>query len=102
MKEFDLCSETATPESYDDVNDEAIHILNVHFVGELSRTRAVKFACARVLHFHKHLPPGASQRVRFDLRGQFIGSRNLEAARKAIIEASASVGIPVLVEFLTN
>ena len=54
MKELDLDWGTATPEGYDDANREALHVLNVNFIGEANRNRVVKFACARVLHFHRH------------------------------------------------
>lgn len=102
MEELDLDWGTATPEAYDDVNKEAVHVLNVHFIGEVSRNRVLKFACARVLHFHKHLPKGSSQRVRFDLRGQRVSSKNLELARQTIVQEAAKHGIAVSVEFLTN
>ena len=102
MEELDLDWGIATPEAYDDVNKEALHVLNVRFTGEVNRNRAVKFACARVLHFHKHLPKGSSQRVRFDLRGQLVSNKNLELARQTIVEEAAKHGIQVSVEFLTN
>ena len=102
MEELDLDWGTATPEGYDDANREALHILNVNFIGEANRNRVVKFACARVLHFHRHLPKGSSQRVRFDLRGQLVSNRNLELARQAITHEASRHGIQVSVEFLTN
>ena len=102
MKKVDLDWGIATPEAYDDINREALHVLNVHFIGEANRNRVIQFTCARVLHFHKHLPQGSSQRVRFDLRGQLVSNKNLEAARQTIVEESAKRGIEVSVEFLTN
>lgn len=102
MEKADLDWGIATPEAYDDVNKEALHVLNVHFIGEANRNRVVNFACARVLHFHKHLPQGSSQRVRFDLRGQLVSNKNLEAARQTIVGEAAKRGIKVTVEFLTN
>lgn len=102
MKELDLDWGIATPEAYDDVNKEALHVLNVHFIGEANRNRVLKFASARVLHFHRHLPKGSYQRVRFDLRGQLVSNKNLELARQTIVEEAAKHGIQVSVEFLTN
>ncbi|MCO8125243.1 hypothetical protein NHH03_26130 [Stieleria sp. TO1_6] len=102
MEELDLDWGIVTPEAYDDVKKEALHVLNVHFIGEVNRNRVVKFACARVLHFHKHLPKGSSQKVRFDLRGQLVSNKNLELARQTIVEEAAKHGIQVSVEFLTN
>lgn len=100
MKELDFG--IATPDAYDDVNKESLHVLNVHFIGEVNRSRVLKFACARVLHFNKHLPKGSSQRVRFDLRGQLVSNKNLELARQTIVQEAAKHGIQVSVEFLTN
>jgi len=102
MERVDIDCGTATPEAYDDVSMEALHVLNVHFIGDMNRSRVVKFACARVLHFHKHLPKGSSQRIRFDLRGQRISNKNLESSRQAILQEAAKHGIPVSVEFLTS
>ena len=102
MQKADLDWGVVTPEAYDDVTKEALHVLNVLFVGEMNRTRAIKFTSARVLHFHRHLPQGSSQRVRFDLRGQLISNKNLEMARQTIVEQAQQKGIPVSVEFLTN
>lgn len=102
MKELNLDWGIATPEGYDDANREALHVLNVNFIGEANRNRVVKFACARVLHFHRHLPKGSSQRVRFDLRGQLVSNKNLELARQAIMQEAAEHGIQVSVEFVTN
>lgn len=102
MEELDLDWGIATPEAYDDVSREALHVLNVHFIGEVNRNRVVKFACARVLHFHKHLPKGSSQRVRVDLRSQLVSNKNLELARQTIIQDAARHGIQVSVEFLTH
>lgn len=102
MEEPDLDWGSATPEAYDDVAQEALHILNVNFIGKVNRNRVVKFVCARVLHFHKHLPKGCTQRVRFDLRGQLVSNKNLELARQTIIQESSKHGIQVSVEFLTN
>ena len=92
----------ATPEAYNNVTKEALHVLNVHFIGDLNRTRVVKFVCARVFHFHRHLPEGSSQRVVFDLRGQLVSNRNLESARQTLVQEAADRGIQVSVEFLTN
>lgn len=91
-----------TPEGYEDATKEALHVLNVNFIGEENRSRALKFICARVLHFHLHLPKNSSQRVRFDLRGQLVRSKNLEHVRNAIINEATRHGILVTVEFLTN
>jgi hypothetical protein len=102
MDERDLDWGAVTPEAYDDATQEALHILNVHFIGQVSRDRVVKFTCARVLHFHKHLPAGSSHRVRFDLRGQLISHKNLESARQAIVSTANEAGIRASVEFLTN
>jgi hypothetical protein len=102
MEEIDLAWGLATPEAYDNVNNEALHVLNVHFIGEVNRNRAVKFASARILHFHRHLPKGSTQRVRFDLRGQLVSNKNLEQARQTIVQEAAKHGIQVSVEFLTN
>ena len=102
MKKIDLDWGIATPEAYDDANNEALHVLNVHFIGEANRNRVVKFACARVLHFHRHLPQGCSQRITFDLRGQFVSNKNLESARQRIVDESAEKSIEVSVQFLTN
>ena len=102
MEEVDLDWGLATPEAYDDVNREALHILNVNFIGQVNRNRVTKFTCARILHFHKHLPKGSSQRVMFDLRGQLVSNKNLELARKTIAQEAAKHGIKVSVEFLTN
>lgn len=102
MEELNLDWGVATPEAYDDIRKEALHVLNVHFIGEVNRNRVVKFTCARVLHFHEHLPKGSSQRVRFDLRGQLVSGKNLELARQTIVQEAAKFGIQVSVEFLTN
>lgn len=102
MEEQDLDWGIVTPEAYDDMAREALHVLNVHFIGEVNRNRATKFASARVMHFHKHLPKGCSQRVRFDLRGQRVSNKNLELTRQTIIQECLKHGIQVSVEFLTN
>lgn len=102
MREIDLDWGVVTPEAYDDVNRVALHVLNVNLIGDINRNRVIKFTCARVLHFAKHLPNGSSQRIRFDLRGQLIGNRNLEHVRQTIVQESANRGIVVTVEFLTN
>ncbi len=102
MVKFDLDCGSATPEAYDDVSKEALHILNVYFIDDVNRNRVVNFACARVLHFHKHLPKGSSQRVIFDLRGQPVGNNNLESARMAIEQEAVKYGIRISVEFLTS
>jgi hypothetical protein len=102
MEELDLDWGTATPEGYDDANREALHILNVNFIGEENRNRVVKFVVARVLHFHRHLPKGSSQRVRFDLRGQLVSNKNLNLARQAIFHEAAKHTVNVSIEFLTN
>lgn len=93
---------TATPEAYDDVSMEALHVLNVHFIGSTNVKRVIRFTCARVLHFRRHLPAGASQRIRFDVRGQRINSKDLESSRQAIMHEASKNGILVSVEFLTN
>jgi hypothetical protein len=92
----------ATPEGYNEATREALHVLNVNFIGEANRNRVVKFTCARVLHFDKHLPPGSSQKVFFDLRGQLVGGKNLELARQTIVDEASQRNIRVSVEFLTN
>jgi len=74
----------------------------VNFVGEAHRSRVLKFVCARIVHFHKHLPKGSSQRVRFDLRGQWVSTKNLEQARHALVQESAKHGVHVEVDFLTG
>jgi hypothetical protein len=102
MEQQDFGSGTATPEGYDDANQEALHVLNVCLVGESNRNRVVKFTCGRILHFKRHLPEGSSQRIRFDLRGQAISSKMLELVRKQVIDDAAKHGIQVTVEFLTN
>lgn len=102
MEKLDLDWGIATPEGFDDANKEALHVLNVNFIGEANRHRVLKFVCARVLHFHRHLPKGSSQRVRFDLRGQLVSNKNLELARQTIVREAAKHGIQVAVEFLTN
>lgn len=91
-----------TPEGYDEVNREALHILNVNFIGEVNRDRVVNFVCARVLYFDRHLPKGSSQRVRFDLRGQLVSNKSLEHARQTLTREASRHGIRVSVEFLTN
>jgi hypothetical protein len=102
MEEPDLDWGIATPEGYDDASREALHILNVNFIGEVNRNRVVKFVVARVLHFHRHLPAGSSQRVRLDLRGQLVSNKNLDLARQAIAHEAAKHQINVSIEFLTN
>src|SRR5258708_28809302 len=87
----------ATPEAYNDVNREALHVLNVNLVGDSNRRRALKFVCARILHFAKQLPRGSSQRIRFDLRGQMIGNSRLDQMRRVIVEESSRRGIEVAV-----
>lgn len=98
----DLDWGNATPEGYDDNNMEALHVLNVRFVGEANRNRVLKFVCARILHFHRHLPKGSSQRVRFDLRGQLVSIKNLEHARQTIVQEAAKHGVRVTIDFLTS
>jgi len=98
----DLDCGVATPEGYDDGSREALHVLNVNVIGDSSRNRVVKFVCARVLHFSRHLPSGSSQRIRFDLRGQMVSSTRLDQIRRTIVEESSKRGIQVVVEFLTN
>ena len=102
MNELDLDWGKITPEGYDDTNREALHILNVNFIGEESRNRVVKFAVARMLYFHRHLPEDSSQRIRFDLRGQLVSNKNLELARQSIFREAAKHKINVSIEFLTN
>ena len=102
MEEPGLDWGRATPEGYDDANREALHILNVNFIGEENRNRVVKFVVARVLHFHRHLPQGSSQRVRLDLRGQLVSNKNLDHARQAITHEAAKHQVNVSIEFLTN
>lgn len=91
-----------TPEGYDGQKREALQILNMKLVGEANRRRAVRFVTARVVHFSKHLPENSSQRLRFDLRGQLIGTRALNGMRQAILDEASKHGIVVTVEFLTN
>lgn len=93
---------SATPEFYDPVAGEALHVLNVYFIGEPNRNRVLMFACARIRHFCKQLPPGTSQRIRFDLRGQRASNRVLAHARQTIADNAMRLGIPVSVEFITN
>jgi hypothetical protein len=102
MKKLDFDCGHATPEAYDDIKKEALHVLNVHFIGDDNRNRVVKFAIARVKFFHRHLPKGSSQRVRFDLRGQLISNKNIEFARQAIEQDAMKHGIQISVEFLTT
>jgi len=102
MEEFDFDIGAATPEGYDEVNREALHILNVNFIGEENRSRVLKFVIARILRFQRHLPEGSSQRIRFDLRGQVVGNKYLENTRQAIFDEAARCRINVSVEFLTN
>ena len=98
----DLDCGVATPEAYDDLSREALQVLNVNIIGDLNRERVLKFVCARVLHFKKHLPEGSSQRIRFDLRGQKVSNSRLDQIRRAIIEESRRHAIQVTVEYLTN
>lgn len=91
-----------TPEFYDAVNREALHVLNVNLIGDLNRNRVLTFTCARVLHFARHLPKDSSQRIRFDLRGQLVSNKNLDQVRQTLVRESAKHGIHVAVEFLTN
>src|ERR1700722_14528552 len=99
MEEPDLDWGPATPEGYNDANHEALHVLNVNFVGEENRNRVLRFVLARILHFARHLPKGSSQRVRFDFRGQFASHKNLAHVRGAISQFAAKHGINVSVEF---
>jgi len=98
----DLDCGIATPEGYDEAKREALHVLNVNLIGDVNRNRVLKFACARVLHFHKHLPQGSSQRILFDLRGQRVSDKNLKLVRETIKQESVEHGIHVTIEFLTN
>jgi len=102
MEEINLYFGVATPEGYDEERVEALHVLNVNFVGEANRSRVVKFTCARVLHFDRHLPRGSSQRIRFDLRGQLVSNRVLELVRQSITQLAFEHGVKVSVEFLTS
>ena len=102
MEKLDWDWSTATPELYDEVDRVALHVLNVHFIGEENRNRVIKFAIARVLHFDRHLPKGSSQRIRFDLRGQQVSNKNLEPARQTILHEAAKYDVHVSVDFLTN
>jgi hypothetical protein len=61
---------SATPEGYDRMRREALHVLNVNLIGDANRARVLQFVHARVSHFRRHLPEQTSQRIRFDLRGQ--------------------------------
>jgi len=70
MERRDLDWGIATPEGYNEANREALHVLNVNLIGDVNRSRVLKFACARVLHFDRHLPKGSSQRITFDIRGR--------------------------------
>ena len=100
MAELDLDWGVATPEGYDDVNGEALHVFNVNLIGDVNKNRILKFVCARIKHFNRHLPPGSSQRLTFDLRGQAISARRLTEFRETIVKESAEHGIKVAVEFL--
>lgn len=91
----------ATPEGYDFAKKEALHVLNVKLIGDINRNRVIKFICARILYFARHLPSGSSQRVVFDLRGQRIGNKKFDM-RQTIIREVSKNGIPVVVEFLGN
>lgn len=102
MENAELDWGPVTPEGYDDTKREALHVLNVNFIGAENRNRVLKFVVARMLHFHRHLPTGSSQRVRLDLRGQLVSNKNLELARQAISCEAAKHRIDVSVEFLTN
>ena len=92
----------ATPEGYDDVRNEALHVLNVSFRDTMEMGRVVRFTCARVVHFHGHLPSGSSQRVVFDLRGQLVSNSARVAVHTRLVGESARRGIRVTVEFLTS
>jgi hypothetical protein len=92
----------ATPEAYSSVRRNALHVLNVNFAGEENRTRVIRFVCARIIHFNRHLPKGTKQTVRFDFVGQFVSDKSLMIARQIIEEESRRNGISVSVEFLTD
>ncbi len=92
----------ASPEGYDDVTNEALHVLNVSLRDTVEISRVLRFACARVVHFHRNLPSGSSQKVVFDLRGQLVSNAAREAIRTGLVGESARQGIRVTVEFLTN
>lgn len=93
---------SVTPEGYNESTKEALHVLNVNLIGDANKTRVVRFICARVLHYDRHLPEGTSQQIRFDLRGQFVGNKALYSLRQSIVDECSSKGIQVSVEFLTN
>lgn len=82
---FELDWGEVTPEAFDDVNNQALHVLNSFLRSPESRDLCLVYLVGRVVWFSKHLPPNCSHRIRFDTRGQSISVNTLNKWREAAL-----------------
>ena len=98
----DLDWGAATPELYSAEERQAMHVINANCIGESRRERVRRFVVGRLIYYSKHLPEETSQWVRFDIRGQAIGTNKLNEFRAEIVADAAKNGIEVGVDFLSS
>jgi hypothetical protein len=63
-----------TPDVFVEAQKLAVHVVNHNFESDENVERTVRFLRARIRHHAPHLPPGASQLVHYDDRGQSLTS----------------------------
>jgi hypothetical protein len=61
-----------TPDIYVEARKLAVHAVNHDFESDENVERTVRFLRARVRHHSPHLPPGTSQLIHYDDRGQSL------------------------------
>lgn len=78
-----------TPDVYSESQRLAVHVVNHRLDSEENVARTIRFVRARVRHHAPHLPPGTSQLVHYDDRGQSIPESTRERLRQASSAAQA-------------
>ncbi|GEM_PF-2837107 len=96
MEAFELDWGTITPEFYNREKNAAVHIFNHNLSGEENINRAIKFALGRIKWYSKYLPPGCSNEVVFDDRGQDID----DSVRKQL--ANSLTPLALYVRFMSE
>jgi hypothetical protein len=104
MKPFDLNWGEVTPEGFNREMNQALHVFNFSMNSAENRQLALIFLIGRVIWFHKHLPPGCSQRVRVDVCGQYVSDEALDEWREiALTRVKHEVpNLNLSIEFLVD
>ncbi len=89
-----------TPDSYHNVNMEALHIFNFNLELEENHRRMEIFIGGRLRQYIRHLPTGSTQKVVLDATGQGLTPAQKDAIQERCKQLSLRIGLADSVSFI--